>query len=330
MKQHTPRSGPAWRLLQCAFSVSLFLACASSMAEEVARIIVPAPPGGGLDATARALAVGLSSVTGASYIVENRPGANTALGADMVAHAPADGRTILYSGTGIVMNPWLQQLGPSPVTDLHPVIYLSKSEYVLIASARGNIRSVSDLQARAATASGVTCAAPPGPMALACEQLKTRVPGTVIVIPYPGISPAVASVLGGHVDVMFTTVEGVESLVQAGSVRAIAASARSAAEGVPLFSQFWPTLFVDGFTGLFVPARTPDSKVAELNEAVNQVLAQPGFRKFMLDSRQEIVGGTPERFARKIASSYERYGEVIRKANLAIRPPSPAAEPARP
>jgi tripartite-type tricarboxylate transporter receptor subunit TctC len=310
------------RALLTAVCLPLLLGSASTFAEDVVRIVVPAPPGGGLDATARALATGLSSVTGASYVVENRPGANTALGADLVARAPADGKTILYSGTGIVMNPWMQKLGPSPVTDLHPVIYLSNSEYVLVAAGRGSIHSAQELLPRAASPSGLTCAAPPGPMGLACEQLKTRLPGTVIVVPYVGISPAVAAVLGGHVDIMFTTVEGVESLIQAGTVRAIATSAPSVAPGAPLIGELWPGLYLDGFTGMFVPARTPAEKVRELNEAMNRVLLQPAFRKFMADTRQEIVGGSPEQFARKISSAYERYGEVIRKANLAIDAPS--------
>lgn len=311
------------RLLRLAACLPLVCACASTLAQDVVRIIVPAPPGGGLDATARALATGLSSATGASYIVENRPGANTALGADAVARAPADGKTILYSGTAIVMNPWLQKLAPSPVTDLHPVIYLSNSEYLLIASPGGGIHSVSDIQARAASAAGLNCAAPPGPMQLACEQLKARLPGTVVV-PYIGIAPAVSALMGGHVDVMFVNLEAVESQARAGTVRVLAASAPSAAPGAPLIGKVWPGLYLEGFTGLFVPARTPPEKVRELNEAINRVLAQPAFRRFMADTQQTIVGGPPEEFARKLSTALERYGEVIRKANLAIDAPAPA------
>jgi tripartite-type tricarboxylate transporter receptor subunit TctC len=302
----------------------LLLISVASRAEDVVRIVVPVPPGGGLDATARALATGLSSVTGASYIVENRPGANTALGADLVARAPADGKTILYSGTAIVMNPWLQKLAPSPVTELYPVIYLSNSEYLLIASPGGGIRSVSDIAVRAASPAGLNCAAPPGPMQLACEQLKARVPGNVLVVPYIGIAPAMTALMGGHVDVMFVNLEGIESQVRGGSVRVLAATAPSAAPGAPLVDQVWPGLYLEGFTGLFVPARTPPKKVRELNEAMNRVLAQPAFRRFMAGTQQTIVGGPPERFARKLSTALERYGEVIRKANLATNVPSSA------
>jgi tripartite-type tricarboxylate transporter receptor subunit TctC len=314
------------RALVMAVCLPLLFASAPCPAQDVVHIVVPTPPGGGLDATARALASELSSFTGASYIVENRPGANTALGADVVARAPADGNTVLYSGTAIVMNPWLQKLAPSPVTDLHPVIYLSNSQYVLIASPRGPVHGIAELERRAAGPAGLTCAAPPGPMQFACEQLKSRLPGSVVVVPYNGIAPAVAALMGGHVDVMFVNLEGVESLMQSGSVRAIAASAPSAAPGVPLIGQVWPGLYLEGFTGLFVPAATPVEKIRELNGAINRVLAQPAFRKFMADTRQEIVGGSPDRFARKLSGAYERYGEVIRSANLAIGSPSPAAK----
>jgi tripartite-type tricarboxylate transporter receptor subunit TctC len=329
MKQKSVLS-PWRRVLHTAACLPLLLACATSTAEDVVRIIVPVPPGGGLDATARALAMGLSSVTGASYIIENRPGANTALGADLVARSPADGSTILYSGTAIVMNPWLQKLGPSPVTELHPLLYLSNNEYVLVAAATGTIRSVADVQARAASPAGLSCAAPPGPMQLACEQLKVRMRGSVIVVPYVGIAPAVGALIGGHVDAMFVNVDGIESLIKAGSVRAIAASAASAAAGVPLIGQAWPGLYLEGFTGFFVPAHTPAEKVRELNEAMNRVLSQPAFRKFMSETKQEIVGGTPQEFARKISSAYERYGEVIRKANLAVNVPSSITNPQHP
>jgi tripartite-type tricarboxylate transporter receptor subunit TctC len=305
--------------IACAFPV---LASAISP-EDVVRIVVPTPPGGGLDSTARALATGLSSVTGASYIIENRPGANTALGADLVARAPADGKTILYSGTAIVMNPWLQKLGPSPVTELHPLLYLSNNQYVVVAAADSGIRSIADLQGRGAGPAGLTCAAPPGPMALGCEQLKARLPGSVIVVPYPGIPPAIAALIGGHVDAMFVNVDAIESLIRAGNVRVLAASVPSVAPGVPLIDQVWPGLYLEGFTGFFVPAHTPPEKVRELNEAMNRVLTQPAFRKFMADSMQEIVGGPPERFARKISSAYRQYGNVIRKANLAIDPSLP-------
>jgi tripartite-type tricarboxylate transporter receptor subunit TctC len=310
------------RLLLVATCIPLFCTSAASFAEEVVKIVVPAPAGGGLDATARVMASGLAAITGASYIVENRPGANTALGSDIVARAPADGRTILYAGSGIVMNPWLQTLAPSPVTDLHPVIHVSNAQYVLVVSAASGIRSVADLQARAATPTGLTCAAAPGPMALACEQLKTRLADKPIVVPYIGIPPAVAAILGGHVDALFVNVESVESLMKSGSVRAIAASARSAAEGVPIIGQVWPGLYLDGFTGIFVPARTPPETVRELNKALNQVFAQPAFRQFMHETRQEIAGGTSEQFARRLATASERYGVVIRKANLAIGTPS--------
>jgi tripartite-type tricarboxylate transporter receptor subunit TctC len=264
------------------------------------------------------LATSLASVTCASYIVENRPGANTALAADVVA------------GDGHLHEPVVAEAGALPGHRPCPVVHISNGQYVLIVNGTSEIRSAADLDGRAKSSHGLTCAAAPGPMAVACQQLQARLPGNPIVVPYIGIPPAVAAVLGGHVDVMFVNVESVEAMMKNGTVRAIAASAPSAAEGVPLIGQLWPGLYLDGFTGMLVPAATPTDKVRALNHAFNEALAQPAVRQFMRETRQEIVGGTPEQFARRIATASERYRDLIVKAKLATDLPASGSAPRRP
>lgn len=292
--------------------------------DQVVRIVVPAPPGGNLDMTARVLARRLTEVTGDPHIVENRPGANTAIGSEHVARAPADGRTMLYNGSSFVINGWLQKLSFSPLQDLRPVVQVVVGHYVLVASSASGITSVQDLAVRAAqSGAGLNCGAPPGPMAVACEQLRPRLGGKLTTIPFPGIAPAVTALLGGHVDFAFVNVEAVEPLMQGGRLRAIAASSALAAPNVPLIAQVWPGFLLEGFSGLFVPARTPADIVDRINRDVNQVLVEPQFSRFLQETRQERAGGTTEAFAARLADADRRYGEVILKLQGGTREPRP-------
>jgi tripartite-type tricarboxylate transporter receptor subunit TctC len=314
-----PRTPGAW----LAAIAALLLACAAPAAvagDGVVRLVVPAPAGGNLDMTARALAQRLAALTGEPHVVENRPGANTAIGSEYVARAPADGRVLLYTGSSLVLNAWLQKLAFSPLEDLRPVVQVAVGHYVLVVSAASGIASPRELAARAAERQqGLNCAAPPGPMGIACEQLRARLGGKVTTVPYPGIAPAVTALLGRHVDLMFVNLEAVEPLMQAGRLRAIAASSTVAAPGVPLIARAWPGFLLEGFSGLFVPARTPPSRIRQLNRQVNQVLRDPQFSGFMAETRQQAGGGSPDQFAVQVADAHRRYGEVIRSLGLQIR-----------
>jgi len=312
-----PRAPGAWLAAITALSL---LACASPAAtaqEAVVRLVVPAPAGGNLDMTARALAQRLAVLTGEPHVVENRPGANTAIGSEYVARAPADGRVLLYTGSSLVLNAWLQKLAFSPLEELRPVVQVAVGHYVLVVTTASSIASVGELAARAAERrQGLDCAAPPGPMGVACEQLRARLGGRVTTVPYPGIAPAVTALLGGHVDLLFVNVEAVEPLIQAGRLRAIAASSAAAAPGVPLIGQAWPGFLLEGFSGLFVPAGTPPARVRQLNRQVNQVLRDPQFSGFMAETRQQAGGGSPDQFAAQVAEAHRRYGAVIRSLGL--------------
>lgn len=310
-----------------AFAFSCLLALPGPAAfaqDQVVRIVVPAPPGGNLDMTARTLARRLTEMTGDSHIVDNRPGANTSIGNEYVARAAADGRTLLYNGSSVVINDWLQKLTFSPLQDLRPVVQVVVGHYVLVASPASGIASVQDLALRAAQSSaGLNCGAPPGPMGVACEQLRARLGGKLTTIPFAGIAPAVTALLGGHVDFAFVNVEAVEPLMQGGRLRAIAASSALAAPNVPLIAQVWPGFLLEGFSGLFVPARTPADIVARINRDVNQVLVEPQFDAFLRETRQERAGGTAEAFATKVADAHRRYGELILKLQGGTREQRP-------
>lgn len=288
----------------------------------VVHIVVPAPPGGNLDATARMLAQKLSAITGELHMVDNRPGANTQIGIEWVARAAPDGRTMLLGGTGVVFLAMVQKFNVSPLDDLAPVIQVSRESYALVVSP-GGAASIDELERLAASRpGGLNCATAPGVTALACEQLKARLNGRLTVVPYPGVAPAVNAIMGGHADLAFIIGASASRLIQGGSLRVLAVSSRAgipSSAHAPLLSQLWPGFLLEGMSGLFVPARTPDARVAQLNRAVEQVLADPEVGTTMREGGQEPVGGSTLQFAMTLRNAQERWGEIIQRLGLGAK-----------
>lgn len=300
----------------CAAIVAAGLPSARAQDNPV-RIVVPVPPGGNLDTAGRALAQRMAAITGEAHVVENRSGANTAIGTEYVARAPADGRTLLVTGTAVVLNDWMQKQNFSPLDDLKPVVQLSSVNYVLVVPDNGPASARELLGRAAAKREGLNCGAPPGPMVLACEQLRERTGGKVTSVPFPGIGPAVTALLGGHVDFMIVNVEAVEGLLQGRRLRALAASAPGLQ--APLMGELWPGFLIEGFAGVFVPSRTPPEKVQQLNRLINQVLAEPRFAAQMIETGQDPVGGSVEQFNARMLDIHRRYGDLIRRLGLSVR-----------
>ena len=289
----------------------------------VVRIVVPAPPGGYFDATARMLAQRLTLLTGEPHVVDNRPGGNSRIGVELVVRAPADGRVALLAGTGVMSMALLQKLNFSPMDDLAPVIQVSREHYALVTAA-GGPATIGALQALAATQpGGVNCATPPGVAALACEQLKARLGGRLTVVLYQGVAPALQAVMAGHADLMFAGTASAGKLVETDRLRVLAVSGRGgpsrAMSQAPLLSQWWPGFLADGLLGVMVPARTPPSRIRQLNEQIAQVLADPEVSSAMREGGQEPVGGTPEAYARELQRLHQRYADLIRSLDLGVR-----------
>jgi len=299
----------------------LMAACALAAAQNVeprtVRIVAPAPPGGNLDSGARMLALRLARLTGDVYVVENRPGANSLIAAELVAKSPPDGRTLLYSGTGLVFLPLQQKLSANPMDELVPVVQVSSEQYVLVMAQNAPVAAAFELAGFAAgKPGGVNCAAYPGVATLACEQLKARLGGKVTTIPYPGVAPAINAVLGGHADLMFVNREPTLKLVQAGKLRVLAQSSLAAEAGAPLAAQVWPGFVLEGHAGLLAPAGTPPALIEQLNRHVNRVLSEPEVIAHMREGAQEPAGGSPQRYADALQRTLKRYGELIRKLDL--------------
>ena len=298
--------------------------CAVAAAQETRRLVVPAPPGGSLDRTARLVAQRLSAVTQDVYVVENRPGANTMIAIEYVAKAPPDGRTMLFGATGMVMMASLQKAPVSPLEDLAPVMQVSAERYALAVPAASPIRSLADLQqAATASAAGLNCLCVPGTTLIACEQLKDALGGKSTTVTYAGVSQGLTALAGQHGDVMFVHLESALKMVEAGRIRVLAVSHRdglpAAASGMPLVSATWPDFLLEGFSGVFVPTGTPPARIRELNRDLNLAQSDSGFRAALREAGQDPVGGSPEQFAETTRRLSQRYDRVIRKLGLGVR-----------
>jgi tripartite-type tricarboxylate transporter receptor subunit TctC len=304
--------------LLCAIALALAPAWPALAQDRSVKLVVPVPAGGSLDMLARSLAAKMTS-SGESWLVDNRAGAETMIGTELVARAPADGRTVLLTGSTIVLAPLQKRLNFSPADELRPVVELSYSKYLLVVPADSRIASLADLAAAVSSRpEGINCGAPPGPMGLACAQLSGRLGGKVTAIPYPGVAPAVTATLGGHLDVLFVSAESAVKLVESGKLRALAASAPVAGVGrAPLFGEVWPGFAMEGFIGLFVPSATPADEVRRLVTVVNQALSAPDLVAIMREAGQEPVGGTTEQFSAHMQRARAQYADVLRKLEAA-------------
>jgi len=301
-----------------AFHVVLFLFLATPVMAQLEkppmRLVVPTPAGGPLDLVGRVFATALARESGEPVIVENRPGANGLIGTEAVARSRPDGRTILLAAEFVASNVVMSKADVAPLRDLAPVIELMRVDLVVVVRKSLGVREPSDLQRAAAQQpGGLNCAAPPGGLGLACEQLKLALgPGSVVTVPYAGVAPAMNALLGGQVDIAVVPYDAVAPQLETGLVVAVASAGPEPAgppfEKLPRMMQFWPSFTVVGFMGVMVPAGTPPATIAGLNRAFNNVLKDPQVRDALRGRGRTLkVGGSPGEFSASIAERIDYY-----------------------
>ena len=290
------------------------------------RLVVPYVAGGSADITARTLAQKFSESLGVQVLVDNRPGANGMIGTDMVAKAPADGYTLLHVASGpIVVNPSLYATVPyDPVKDLAPISQVVSFMYVLVVLSDSPITGVPELIALAKARPGQLSYGSTGLGGgnhLAGE-LFALMSGTELThVPYKGSAAALADLLGGQLSFMFDTPITSLPHIKTGKLRAYAVTGPKRAAALPDL----PTLDelgmkgfeVTQFQGLLAPAGTDPAIIAKLHQETVQALKSPDVvDRLEKQGGNEIVGGTPEEFARLIASQLASYAKLIREAHI--------------
>jgi tripartite-type tricarboxylate transporter receptor subunit TctC len=290
------------------------------------RFVMAAPPGSSIDVLGRTIADKLKDRLGQPVVVENKPAAGGTVATAEVARAAPDGYTMLLAFNGpLAFGPLLQKLPYDPQKDLATVIVTTSQPNVLAVNAQLPVKSVAELVAYAKANPGKLAYASVGNGSsshLTMELLKSVAGFDALHVPFNGSPPAVTATIQGETQMMFAVMQPLQPQIQAGKLRAIAVTT---ATRFPLLPDL-PTIAEAGYpgfealawNGVLVPAGTPKPVIARLNAEINAILKQPDVVQKMNAQGFKLIGGTPEDFAALIRGEGERWGPVIRQANIKV------------
>jgi tripartite-type tricarboxylate transporter receptor subunit TctC len=318
----------AWMLSTAAGGLWPAAAMAQGKASEYpsrpVRIIVPQSPGASTDMTARLVAQGLSEALKQPVVVDNRPGAGSMLGTDLVAKATPDGYTLLVVASSITINPSLRKKLPyDAVRDLAPVTQLSSFPNMLTVHPSLPVKSVQDLIALAKAKPGELNLGSAGTGTgthLSAELFKSMTGVQWVHVPYKGGGPSVTALLGGQVHLSFASIPSVMLHVRSGKLRGVAVTTVKRSPAIPEI----PTIAESGvpgydhgpWNGMFAPAKTSRAIVGRLNAHVAKVVHSPEARKVLNQEGAEPVGNSPEAFGAIVKSETVKWAKVAKAAGI--------------
>ena len=285
------------------------------------RFVVAFPPGGGTDIIARAIAQKLAERIAQQVVVDNRPGAGGNIGTDIVAKSAPDGYTMLMGSAGpLAINASLFGKMPfDPIKDLAPVTLAASTPNVLVVHPSLRAATVKELIALAKARPGEINFASSGhgtPAHLAGELFNSMAGVKMVHVPYKGAAPALADLLGGQVQLMFSTMPPALPHVKDGKLRALAVTSAKrspAAPDIPTLDEIaLPGFEANTWHGVVVPAGTPATIVARLNREIVAILHLPDVVERFSSQGAEALGSTPEEFAAYIKSETLKWAKVVR------------------
>jgi tripartite-type tricarboxylate transporter receptor subunit TctC len=290
------------------------------------RIVVPFPPGGSTDITARLVGNRLQEVWGQTVVIENKPGAGGNIASDMVAHSDPDGYTVFIVGPGLATNQFLYpSLSYDPVGDFAPVTLLITQPNVMCVPNSKPAKSVKEFIAYCNDNRGKVTYASSGngtTLHLSGELFKRLANVEMTHIPYRGGALAINDLLPGRVDVSFDNMPSIIGHVRAGAVRALAVTTKERVAVVPdlptIAEAGVPGFDVSSWFGFFVPVKTPQEIIAKLNADTNAALAHASVKPRFDDLGATPRGTTPGQLAAFLKSEIDKWGPVIRDARIRV------------
>jgi tripartite-type tricarboxylate transporter receptor subunit TctC len=303
-------------------TVSRF-ACAETYPTRPVRLIVPIAPAGAADILARLMGQWLSERLGQPFIIDNRPGAGNNVGTEAVVRAPADGYTLLLCSVVNATNAAIyDKLNFNFIRDIAPVAGVLRGPYAMvvnpsvlpksvpefIAYAKANPRKLNMASAGIGTGGHI-----------AGELFKMMAGVDMVHVPYRGGGPAFNDLLGGQVQVMFATTVGSIGHIRAGRLRALAVTAATRSEAlpdIPTVAEFVLDYEASNWFGVCAPKATPAEIIDKLNKEINAGLSDPKIRARLADLGGTPLVASPADFGRLIADETEKWGKVIRAANI--------------
>jgi tripartite-type tricarboxylate transporter receptor subunit TctC len=302
------------------------LAAAQTYPERSIRMIIPSTPGGGTDFVGRLMASKLQALNGWTLVPENHPGAGTVLGMTEAVRAGGKGYDLVVGQSdNITLGPLLTKVSYDPQKDIVPVALVGTVPAVYLVNENSRWKSLADVIAEAKAkpdtlsygTSGVG-----GSMHLTTELLQQVAGVKLHHVPYKGGPLSLADLVGGHLDVVASTVTAALPLIKAGKLRALAvtsATRSSALPNVPTVAELgFPKFEMNVYFGIFAPANTPEPIVARLNADFNKILDQPDVKATLHAQAFAADPISPAKFRQLIATDIETFRHVIQKANVKI------------
>jgi tripartite-type tricarboxylate transporter receptor subunit TctC len=288
------------------------------------RLVNPYAPGGSVDLVGRAVAAGVSEIWGQQVIVDNRPGAGTQIGTEIVVRADPDGYTMLCNSSAIAIMPSMyKNLRFDTVRDLYPIVEVAASQQFLAVHPGVAAKSVKELIALAKAQPGQITAAVSGigsSTHLTTELFKSMAGVDVLVVPYKGGGPAITDLLGGQVKMFFNSAAAFLPLMKSGRVRVLATTGAQRADFAPdvptVAESGVPGFVATNWFGIYGPAKLPAGLAQRWNEAVNRYLASPQAQEQFRKNYMKPVGGTLAAFADHHKAETARWAKVIAGSNI--------------
>src|SRR5450631_342377 len=299
---------------------------AAAYPERTLKIVVPFAPGGGTDVVARTLAQEMARDLGVSVVVENKPGAGTIIGTQAVAVSAPDGYTLLMGTFSHAVNISLSAKLPyDPHKDFAPVALVARSFNFVVVNPKSAVYSIPDLIAAAKADPDKLSYGTYGTGTsahLAGELFKNLAKVNLTTVPYKGAAPAITDLIGGQIQVMFTTVASAAALIAGGQLRALAVTS---AERSPAFPQLptvaeagVPGYAAESWYGLYAPAKTPVDVIDRLNKSAAKAVESEAFKRLGVNEGLVMVARPPEELDRYVRGEEARWRKVIEDAGIKI------------
>src|ERR1043166_4549508 len=303
--------------------------CCNALAgwpERTMRIVVPFAPGGGSDVIARTLAQEMAKDLGAAIIIENKPGAGTIIGTQAGGASEPDGYTLLIGTFANAVNPSLYAKLPyDPHKDLAAVALIARSFNIVVVNSASPIRSVADLIAAAKADPDKLSYGTYGTGTsahLAGELFKSLAKVNLTTVPYKGAAPAITDLLGGRIQVMFTTVASAAPLIAGAQLRALAVASAELSPAFPdiptVAEAGVPGYSAESWYGLYAPAKTPAGIIGRLNKSARVAVQSEAFKKLAVNEGLVMVAAEPAELDRYVRGEEERWRKVIRDADIKV------------
>jgi tripartite-type tricarboxylate transporter receptor subunit TctC len=324
------RNGPHALALVLALHASASLAAqpaAATYPERPVRLIVPFPPGAGVDVVGRIVGHRLTDSLGQPIIIDNRPGAGGTVGGAIAARAAADGYTLVMGSIGSLgtAKGLYKQLPYDPVRDFAPITLAARAPSGLLVASAVPVKTVKDLVAYAKSNPGKLNAASAGngsPSHLAVEMLKSMAGIQIVHVPYKGPAQALQAVAAGEAQMQIQSLVSAMPFIQSGRMRLVATTGGSRSSQMPdvptVSESGLPGFEVYTWFGMLAPAGTPRAVVDKLNREIVAVLQTPDVRKTLVSQGAEVVGNSPEAFAAFIKREAAMWTKVIDESGARI------------